>query len=292
MKCPRKMIGIACSGITAALLSTTAYVTAQETVRDCVITAKSTVKLGSPEEGILTETLVDRGDHVNKGDIVAKLDTEVEQLSAELARLQAKNTVEIRSSRAQAEFRRKEVDRLETLHSQKTVPEKSYDQAVIESQLADLALEAANTEHRLNEVEYRRARAHLDRRSIRSPVDGVIVDVMLSPGEYVHEQAPLMSIAEIDPLNVEVFIPVAQYGAIATGMEAEVRPEEPIGGRYRARVTVVDNVFDPASRTFGVRLELPNPDHALPAGLRCTVQFQQEGGGPRIDGDLGFTDAE
>lgn len=282
---------IARFGLTAALLSTSACVMAQETVRDCVITAKSTVKLGSPEEGILAETLVDRGDHVNKGDVVAKLDTEVEQLSAELARLQAKNTVDIRSSRAQAEFRRKEVKRLELLHTQRTVPEQSYDQAVIESRLADLALEAANTEHRLNEVEYQRARAHLDRRSIRSPVDGVIVDVMLSPGEYVHEQAPLMSIAEIDPLNVEVFIPVVKYGTISTGMIAEVRPEEPIGGSYPARVAVVDNVFDPASRTFGVRLELPNPDHTLPAGLRCTVQFQKDGES-RIDRDLDLSNAD
>jgi len=282
---------IACFGMTAALLSTSAFVMAQETVRDCVITAKSTVKLGSPEDGILAETLVDRGDHVNKGDIVAKLDNAVEQLTTELARLQAKNTVEIRSSRAQAEFRRKEVKRLEQLHTQRTVPEQSYDQAVIESRLADLALEAANTQHRLNEVEYQRARAHLDRRSIRSPVDGVIVDVMLSPGEYVHEQAPLMSIAEIDPLNVEVFIPVVKYGTISTGMIAEVRPEEPIGGSYPARVTVVDNVFDPASRTFGVRLELPNPDHTLPAGLRCTVQFQQDGE-PRIDRDLDLSNSD
>ena len=113
----------------------------------------------------------------------------------------------------------------------------------------------------------------LERRIIRSPVDGVVVEVTMSPGEFAHEQAPVMTIAEIDPLHVEVYAPVDRYGAIETGMTGVVRPQEPIGGRYEAEVTVVDRVFDAASGTFGVRLALPNPDHALPAGVRCSVTF-------------------
>ncbi len=56
-------------------------------------------------------------------------------------------------------------------------------------------------------------------------------------------------------------------------MEATVLPEEPVGGEHRAEVTVVDRVVDAASGTFGVRLELPNPDYAIPAGLKCRVEF-------------------
>jgi multidrug efflux pump subunit AcrA (membrane-fusion protein) len=52
-----------------------------------------------------------------------------------------------------------------------------------------------------------------------------------------------------------------------------VSPEEPVGGEYPATVTVVDRVVDAASGTFGVRLELPNPDRALSAGLKCRVRF-------------------
>jgi RND family efflux transporter MFP subunit len=244
--------------------------------QDCVIKPKSTVKLGSPEQGILAEVFVTRGDKVKKGDLVARLDTAVEQLEAELARLKARNTVDVRSGEAQFEYRKKEASRLETLRVQKTVPETTYDQAVIEQRLAQLQVDSATTQKHIAEVEYQRVKAHLDRRSIRSPVDGVIVEVNLSPGEYVYEQTPIMSIAEIDPLYVEVFIPVIRYGSVATGMLAEVSPEEPIGGNYHAKVTVVDDVFDPASRTFGVRLEMPNTDYALPAGLRCTVQFLRD----------------
>jgi membrane fusion protein, multidrug efflux system len=52
-----------------------------------------------------------------------------------------------------------------------------------------------------------------------------------------------------------------------------VRPNQPIGGSYNAVVSIVDAVFDAASGTFGVRLNLPNPDYRLPGGLRCHVDF-------------------
>ena len=70
-------------------------------------------------------------------------------------------------------------------------------------------------------------------------------------------------------------MPVEKWGVVKTGMEASVRPESPVGGLYKARVTVVDKVVDAASGTFGVRLELPNPEYRLPPGLKCKVIFQK-----------------
>lgn len=273
MKAPRVYPLIALCAVAATLPLLAGRAAAEDSSLDCVISPKSSIKLGSPEDGILTEVLVDRGAKVNKGDLIAKLDMEVERLTAEMARLQAQNDVEIRTGHAQVDFRQKEVARLDNLRSRDAVSEKLYDEADIERQLATLSLEANRTEKRMAEVEYERARARLDRRSIRSPVDGVVVDVTMSPGEYAHEQTPLMTIAEIDPLHIECFVPVLRYKTVKTGMLAEVKPEAPVGGIYKAKVTVVDPVFDAASRTFGVRLELPNPDYKLPAGLRCSVRF-------------------
>ena len=77
----------------------------------------------------------------------------------------------------------------------------------------------------------------------------------------------------MDPLRVEVFVPIRYYGKVHVGSEAQVRPEAPVGGIYSAKVTVVDRVMDAASGTLGVRLRLPNPDFKLPAGVRCKVSF-------------------
>jgi preprotein translocase subunit SecA len=87
---------------------------------------------------------------------------------------------------------------------------------------------------------------------------------------------PIMRLAQLDPLRVEVFVPVARLGEIAVGKKAEVMPQAPVNGTYIARVTIVDRVADAASGTFGVRLELPNRDYRLPAGMKCKVRFLRE----------------
>ena len=83
-----------------------------------------------------------------------------------------------------------------------------------------------------------------------------------------------MTIAQIDPLNVEVVVPVSEYGTIKKGMRAEVRPEYPVGGVYTGKVTIVDRVVNAASGSFGVRVELPNANLAIPSGLKCNVRFK------------------
>jgi hypothetical protein len=121
---------------------------------------------------------------------------------------------------------------------------------------------------------------------------------LLAPGEYRDEQSPVLTLAQIDPLRVEVFVPTAYYGQIQVGTEAQIRPEKPIGGIHKATVTVVDRVLDAASGTFGVRLRLPNSKLLLPAGIRCKVKFEmrtaqsaQEGASPTRTIAPGVTDA-
>ena len=66
------------------------------------------------------------------------------------------------------------------------------------------------------------------------------------------------------------------FGSIEPGMPAEIEPEAPAEGLHAATVDVVDPLIDAASGTFGVRLTLPNPDHAVPSGLKCKVRFLAE----------------
>jgi len=83
-----------------------------------------------------------------------------------------------------------------------------------------------------------------------------------------------MRIAQIDPLRIEVIVPVMAFGSISKGQRAYVYPEAPREGRFPARVTVVDRVADAASGTFRIRLSMPNPAFAVPSGLKCSVEFE------------------
>jgi multidrug efflux pump subunit AcrA (membrane-fusion protein) len=57
-------------------------------------------------------------------------------------------------------------------------------------------------------------------------------------------------------------------------MYADVRPEDPVGGVHPGKVTIVDRVVNAASGSFGVRVELPNPNLLIPSGLKCNVKFK------------------
>jgi len=132
--------------------------------------------------------------------------------------------------------------------------------------------QAELTNRRLADLELQRTTAEVALRTIKSPVNGVVVERFMHPGEFP-KQEKILKIAQIDPLRVEVYAPVTMFGKITVGMTAYVKPEPPLTGEYAAKVTVVDRVVDAASGTFGVRMELPNTDLKLPAGLKCSVRF-------------------
>jgi len=205
-----------------------------------------TVNIASQVTGILEEVMVKRGDIVTKGQVLATLRSGVEKADLEQAI-------------AMLDFNRRKLDRNKELVAQKNVSANDED---------EMATDVKKDEAILHQVT-----AKLEMKTIRSPVDGVVVKVDLSAGEYVGEK-PIMTVAQIDPLNVEVVVPVSEYGIIQKGMLAEVHPELPVGGLYIGKVTIVDRVVNAASGSFGVRVELPNSRLAIPSGLRCTVRFK------------------
>jgi membrane fusion protein (multidrug efflux system) len=132
--------------------------------------------------------------------------------------------------------------------------------------------QAELSNRRLADLELQKTSAEVAVRTIKSPINGVVVERYMSPGEFP-KQERILKLAQIDPLRIEAYLPMSMLGKVAVGMEAQIKPEEPVTGTYRAKVTVVDRVVDAASGTLGVRLELPNSELKLPAGLKCTVRF-------------------
>ena len=87
---------------------------------------------------------------------------------------------------------------------------------------------------------------HAERRqvAVSQAFDGVVVEMTLSPGEFLDQDGQLATIAQLDPLYVEAFLPVSDFGKFQVGARAEVTPDEPISGTYVGLVTVIDQVFD------------------------------------------------
>jgi multidrug efflux pump subunit AcrA (membrane-fusion protein) len=171
------------------------------------------------------------------------------------------------------DLRQRELDRATQLLERDVGASSVVEDAEVGLALAQLEAERAETARELAGIEVRQAEALLDRRTITSPVDALVVAVAAAAGEYLSDQAPMMTLAVVDPLHVEVFVPSELYGRIASGERYIVTQAAPLTGQFEAQVTVVDPIFDAASGTFGVRLELANPEGIVPAGTRCLVDF-------------------
>jgi RND family efflux transporter MFP subunit len=240
---------------------------------ECLIQPKESITLSFAIEGVVDEVLVDRGDLIEEGQVLARLRDDVERASLEIAEARAAAKGRIKASDWRLAFAARDYDRHVKLRAENILAEGVVDEARLEQQVAEAALLDAKEARKVARLEAVRAAAVLEMREVKSPVKGVVVERILSPGEWA-DPPQVLKIAQIDPLRVEVFAPLALLGRVAVGQKARVRPEEPVGGSYEARVTVVDRVIEAASGTFGVRLELANPDYALVAGVRCRIEFE------------------
>lgn len=214
---------------------------------DCLLEPSLEVKLGSAVDGIIAEIRVDRGASVRRGQPLVLLNSQLEAAAVD-------------SARGKAEFTRRKAERNDELFKQQLISEQDRDQLETEAKLAVLEL--------------REREAALRLRTISSPIDGVVVDRLMAPGDQISRAGGnILRLMRIDPLYIEVVAPAALFSRVRVGATAKVTVDG-LGQLkpYNAKVTVIDRVIDAASGTFRARLELRNPDHSIPAGLRCRIE--------------------
>lgn len=212
---------------------------------ECVLEPNTRIDISAAVPGVLDQVLVQRGDRVEAGQVLATLVSGPEEATVELAR-------------ARVEFGRRKAVRNEDLYQKELISIHEKDEMDTEIQISSLQL--------------KQAEEHLKLRKILSPIDGIVIEREKDPGEYV-ETEPLLTVVNLNPLNVEAVAPAELYGSIKKGMRGKVRVLAPKTKTYNATVILTDQVIDAASGTIRVRLALPNPKNAIPAGRRCFVKI-------------------
>ena len=240
---------------------------------ECLIEPMVVAQVGSPVQGVIDELLVDRSDFVQRGQPIAQLKSAVERAQLEQAKARARMESEIKAREADLELATQNTKRMQSLHAQKMIPAQQRDEALAQLQVASAALVQARENYALLQHELARTRELLEQRTIRSPVDGVVVEHKAFPGEFVYEN-PVMTIAQLDPLRVEVVLPARIFGQFTPGDTALVYPEVGTSEPLQAEVNVVDRLLDTRSGTYGVRLTLANADLAIPSGQKCRLEFK------------------
>jgi RND family efflux transporter MFP subunit len=260
---------------TGAFVLLASWESARANPYECLIEPNQTVEIRSSTEGVIEKIFVKRGGRVKAGQTLVQLESSVEASSVELARYRSNVSGRLASAESRLEYAGQKLQRLQELQAKNFVAAQARDEADAEKRITEAEFIEAKENLEVAKLEHRQAVSILNRRTLRSPFDGVVMERMQNPGDLAESgtgRKPILKLAQVEPLRVEVVLPIEAYGKLTLKSAAEVTPEV-IGGKYSATVSVIDGVFDSASGTFGVRLALPNKSSALPAGIRCQVSF-------------------
>lgn len=238
----------------------------------CLIEPYQTAEVGSEVVGVIKSINVERGESVKKGQVIAYLRANVEHAAMKAAETRAQAKANVNASQANYQFDLERLKRGKGLLKKNFISKQALDKIDAETKVSYQKYKQAKEQQQIAVEEHKIARSQLSQRSIKSPFDGVITDRYLSVGERIEEK-PIVKLAQINKLRVQVVVPVSQFGKIQADDMATITPEFPNAPEVIAKVAIIDKVIDAASNTFRVQLEIDNQDLSLPAGARCKADF-------------------
>ncbi len=253
-----------------ATAATTSPRTGSRQAVGCLIGPERVADIGTAVTGLVESISVDRGDIVRQGQPLVWLASEVERAGAQAAQVRAAIDADIRAADANLALARQRHARVAGLVNEGFVTPQAVEQALAERDVAEQKLEQARAQKTVLSHEAALVRAQLGQRTLKSPISGVVIERFVNAGERA-EDKPLLRVAMLDPLRVELVMPASRWASVSRGDRIAVLPELPGASSLLAKVTHIDKIIDAASNTFRVRLSLPNPGHKLPAGARCKV---------------------
>jgi RND family efflux transporter MFP subunit len=265
-----------CSAVIFAVSLLLGVSNARASSYDCLIEPYASVDLGTAITGMVDKVLVKRGDRVSRGQVLVHLESSAEAASAELAKFKSQAQGGVKSAQSKVEFAQKKFERRKEMAVEKLIATQERDDAEAELRLAEAELVSVREARDQAAIEYKQQISLLALRSIRSPVDGVVVDQVVSPGEIAEAggKKPLLKLAQLDPLRVRVMLPMAMFGKIRAGTLVELSSENAPNVKLKATVRQTDKVLDAASGTHVVLLDLPNRGLDIPSGVKCKARIE------------------
>lgn len=242
----------------------------------CLIGPNNVFKLSMAAAGTLASVAVERSDRIKKDQVIAQLESGVEQAQLAAAKARTQTDVIIHLKDVVRAATAVKLERMRTLRAENAATQQNVDDAESAAATALSEFEQAKLDKKLSALEVERLEANLQRRTLRAPANGVVTAVDLHPGEYADPATSVATITEIDPLKVAIYLPADAYPLVSVGMHALITPKETSSKPREAVVRVKDPQIDASSGLFLVQLRMPNPDGDIPAGISCGVEFLGE----------------
>jgi RND family efflux transporter MFP subunit len=175
---------------------------------------------------------------------------------------------------AERDLRANRLSKLRELRERGHASQEELDRAQTELAVAEGRVQELNDQRVIDALEIKKAEALIERRLVRSPINGVITKVHREANEFVTAMSPMVvSVAQLNPLRVTLNVPARV--ALSFKADSNSRLSFPELDRIiSARVELVSPIIDPESGTVRVKFLIDNPDGQLKAGMRCTLPLE------------------
>lgn len=210
------------------------------------LTPVAGVDVNSQVAGQIKTLHFNSGQSVKRGDLLVELDSETDK--AELKGLLAELDL------AQAQFQRSQ-----RMIAQKFVSQADYDQHKATLQQIQAAVEAK--------------RSHLRKKQIRAPFAGELGIRRVSLGWYMKEGEAIVSLQQLDPINLDFSLPERHLGQLAVQQMVKVSLQAYPGETFNGQIVAIDPGIDKGSRNLNIRAKLANPNKRLRPGMFAEVHI-------------------
>ncbi|AKL95339.1 efflux transporter, RND family, MFP subunit [Clostridium aceticum] len=243
--------------------------------------------------GVVSHVLVNEGDFVKKGQAIAQMDQsdyaiKVRAAEAELnaARLQIETEIpaKINQAKTQYELTKLTYDRVQTLYEEGAAPRSQLDEIsaklVLDESTYNQAMDAkiiAETKLQMAEAALDLANANISDTTIYSPIDGVILQKVMTSGETTSAGYPVVVIGQINKVWAEIGVPDEYINTLKAGQKANVYVYG-IDQSIQGTIDEIAFLADTKTRTFPVKILINNSDKALKPGMITKVDIQLSNG--------------
>lgn len=262
-------------------------------INEATLTSIERLDVPGADPGVLVKLNVHLGDKVKAGQELARIDdreaqanVEVKRLEYEAAQKEADSKVEIQYQDATAKVAQKAYEKLDSVNKKTPGAVTQIDilKAELEWDKAKLGIKKAEEKNVTDgmtadakKAEWNASKVSVERRILRAPFDGVVINIYKKPGEWVTAGEPVMELVRIDRLGVRGSLPADQWTpAEIDGRNVTVEVKLPRGRtqKVRGRVVFASEVVE-SSGSFPVWAEIDTPfenDHPLiRAGMQADL---------------------
>jgi len=232
----------------------------------------SDITLSYVQPGRIARVYFTEGQWVKAGQVLVQQDDAVEQI--QLAQLEAASTdtTQIQASEASLAQKRVDLRKLQKAAAQNAATELEVEHAKLSVKMAELSLRLARFEHEQARRKYDEVKVQVEKMRLASPINGRIEKIHVEAGESINALTDVVRVVQIDPLWIDVPVPLVKAADLSAGKMAQVMFPNPNRAFLNGRIIYIGAVADAASGTLRVRIEVPNKSNR-PAGEHVEIIF-------------------